>query len=381
MSALPSIEQPQLGRHSEAQAAADLYARHSGRIFGYCLGLLRNREEAEDAVQTTFLNAYRGLQRGVRPEFEVAWLFKIAQNVCRTRRETAWRRGRVEAVRDLDALQDTVAAPEHPTGQADALAQALRQLPERYQTVILLREWQGLSYKEIGERLELSEAAVEMLVFRARRSLAQQLEQVDEPRARALSVSSFVGFLKTLFGGAGLKTVVAAVAVTAAVATVSTESPKREKAPQQATPPAKLAPSPTVGTLRERSHSNPKRAFAPVGGDPRSKPPAARASAQGSESATRPAPTSGHAAPSSAHQPPGPSGQTLPTPPTAPPAVTVPSVSVPTTPAVTVPSVSVPGTPISTPAVAVPSVPLPPTPPLEVGTPDLPVSTPDLHLP
>ena len=65
------------------------YARHSQRIFGYCLGLLRNREEAEDAVQTTFLNAYRGLRRGIRPEFEAAWLYKIAQNVCRTRRETA----------------------------------------------------------------------------------------------------------------------------------------------------------------------------------------------------------------------------------------------------------------------------------------------------
>ena len=98
MSALPSIA-PQLERQPEADAAADLYARHSARIFGYCLGLLRNREEAEDAVQTTFLNAYRGLRRGIEPEFEAAWLFKIAQNVCRTRRESSWRRGRVETVR------------------------------------------------------------------------------------------------------------------------------------------------------------------------------------------------------------------------------------------------------------------------------------------
>jgi RNA polymerase sigma-70 factor, ECF subfamily len=181
VSALPSIA-PDTGRPVEADAAADLYARHSSRIFGYCLGLLRNREEAEDAVQTTFLNAYRGLRRGVQPDFEAAWLFKIAQNVCRTRRENAWRCGRVETVRDLDTLQDAVAAPEHANGQAAELTAALNALPERYRTIILLREWHGLSYREIAVETGLSEGAVEMLVFRARRALAEQL-QGDGARA------------------------------------------------------------------------------------------------------------------------------------------------------------------------------------------------------
>jgi DNA-directed RNA polymerase specialized sigma24 family protein len=50
-----------------------LFERHSGRIFGYCLRRLPNREEAEDAVQHTFLNAYRGLRQGVVPRSETAW--------------------------------------------------------------------------------------------------------------------------------------------------------------------------------------------------------------------------------------------------------------------------------------------------------------------
>jgi len=69
-----------------AAAAADLYKRYSPQIFGYCLHQLGSREEAEDAVQTTFMNAFRGLQRGIVPELESAWLFKIAHNVCLSRR-------------------------------------------------------------------------------------------------------------------------------------------------------------------------------------------------------------------------------------------------------------------------------------------------------
>ena len=66
-----------------AEAARELYERYRRQIFSFCLHRLGNREEAEDAVQSTFLNAFRSLQRGVAPEIEAAWLFKIAENVCR----------------------------------------------------------------------------------------------------------------------------------------------------------------------------------------------------------------------------------------------------------------------------------------------------------
>src|SRR5207237_396729 len=212
------------------------------------LGLLRNREEAEDAVQTTFLNAYRGLRRGIRPEFEAAWLFKIAQNVCRTRRESAWRRGRVEAVRDLDALQDIVAAPEHATGQATELTEALKRMPERYRTIILLREWQGLSYREIAAETGLSEGAVEMLVFRARRSLAENLEYADAPRGPVLSLSSALSVLKSLFGGAGVKAVAAAVVVTATAIAVSTAPPSAPLSPPAVSVPDVPVPGVSIPT-------------------------------------------------------------------------------------------------------------------------------------
>ena len=83
-------------RRPEADATRDLYERYARQIYAYCLHQLGNREEAEDAMQSTFLNAFRGFKRGVDPEFESAWLYKIAQNVCLTRQRSSSRRRRVE---------------------------------------------------------------------------------------------------------------------------------------------------------------------------------------------------------------------------------------------------------------------------------------------
>ena len=81
----------------DSHAAAALYQRHSGRVFGYCLSRLGRREDAEDAVQTTFLHAVRGLRRGVVPATEIAWLLGIARNVCLKRWESVGRRSRIES--------------------------------------------------------------------------------------------------------------------------------------------------------------------------------------------------------------------------------------------------------------------------------------------
>src|SRR5919204_3136858 len=93
--------------------AARLYERHRQRLLSFCAGRLGSRDEAEDAVQTTFLYAVRGLQRGVVPEFELAWLLKIADNVCRARRRSAWWRRRVDLEHELESLH----APARAEGE------------------------------------------------------------------------------------------------------------------------------------------------------------------------------------------------------------------------------------------------------------------------
>jgi RNA polymerase sigma-70 factor (ECF subfamily) len=206
----------------ESETAESLYQEHSGWIYGYCLRLLRSPEEAEDALQTTYLNACRSLNQGTRPRVGSAWLLRIAQNVCFARMRSSGRRGKLEQVQDIAILEETVAAPERSHEALMGLTDALCSLPERQREAILLREWQGLSYSEVGSRLGLSQAAVETLIFRARRSLAAALE---DPRKRerrttlrALDLGGLAAAIKGFFAGAGVK----AAALTVAAATTAT---------------------------------------------------------------------------------------------------------------------------------------------------------------
>jgi len=166
----------------EDEATRLLYERHQRKILSFCQHQLGNREEAEDATQITFMNAFRGLRRGTSPEFETAWLYKIAHNVCLTRRRNSYRRRLVEAPSDFELIEELVPAHEAESDELFGLTSALRVLPEQQRRALLLREWQGLSYREIADEMRLSQAAVETLLFRARRSLADAL--TAEPPVR-----------------------------------------------------------------------------------------------------------------------------------------------------------------------------------------------------
>jgi RNA polymerase sigma-70 factor, ECF subfamily len=167
-------------RCSAPQASVtDLHRRYARQIHRFCARQLGNREAAEDATQQTFINALRGLENGASLEFEAAWLFKIATNVCRNSIRSSFRRRRIEAPSDaLDNLDnlDNLASLEPETDALIGLVEALRDLPELQRRAVLLREWQGLSYKEIATVLAVSQSAVEMLLFRGRRSLAEALD-------------------------------------------------------------------------------------------------------------------------------------------------------------------------------------------------------------
>jgi RNA polymerase sigma-70 factor (ECF subfamily) len=124
-------------------ALAGLYRRNARHVYAFCLKWLRSREEAEDAVQTTFMYAWRGLGRGIIPTSEEAWVLAIARNVCRSAIDARKRR-EPEVARDPHVLEDTVAAPTHDDDVAQ-ISEALLELTEQQRRAILMREWQGLS--------------------------------------------------------------------------------------------------------------------------------------------------------------------------------------------------------------------------------------------
>jgi RNA polymerase sigma factor (sigma-70 family) len=233
LAAVPSIGRAHGVEGSQAPEAdftRALYEQYANQIFRYCLHQLGSREEAEDAVQSTFLNAFRGIKRGIVPELESAWLFKIAHNVCLSRRRSSWRRGRIEAPTDFEVVEELAPAPSRRADELIGFQDVLEQMPEQQRRAILLREWQGLSYREISEELDLSQAAVETLIFRARRSLAQGLEQpvpLQERRRAGRRAAGALGNLLAsaqswLVGGGAAVKVAATVAVVGAGTVVAT---------------------------------------------------------------------------------------------------------------------------------------------------------------
>ena len=245
------------------QLAEELFNEHHRRIYLYCLRQLGSPEEAEDAVQATYLNACRSLKDGFEPEAAQAWLFKVAHNVCLTRQRSSYRRARVERPHDLQAVQDVVAAPEIQGDELFGLDEALADLPEQQRHAILLREWQGLSYREVAVELGMTQAAVETLIFRARRSLASSLEQPVRARRRlmhSLNAGALFSSLKALVAGNIAASVATAVAVVASATALTAATVQRgDDFPTHAAPPvaASRAQGPKAHTPHTRLADRP----------------------------------------------------------------------------------------------------------------------------
>ena len=198
-----------------------MYAEYGDKIFRYCLGRLRSREEAEDATQNTFLRVCTALRKGTVPELEGPWLYKIAHNVCLSRRLGSSRRARVETPADLDALGERAVAHTPDADELFGLGEALAEMPSNLRRPLLLREWQGMSYMEIADALGVSHSAVETLIFRARRHLAQALVDPVKKTGRAVAsifnIRWLYGLLKSLGGGAGSGLVAGAAGIVVAI--------------------------------------------------------------------------------------------------------------------------------------------------------------------
>jgi RNA polymerase sigma factor (sigma-70 family) len=166
-----SMAVTETGRAAES-ALDDLYRRHGSAVYRYALAVLGNHADAEDVTQTTFLNAYRSLSQGVRPRKPANWLLTIASNAIKQSFRQKQARPH-EVVLDYE-IADKGGDEEGPT--VGELLAALSRIPAQQRQAIVLREFEGRSYAETAEILGISTSALETLLFRARRSLAEELE-------------------------------------------------------------------------------------------------------------------------------------------------------------------------------------------------------------
>src|SRR6187551_2548333 len=162
--------------HLASREVDDLYRRHGPDVYRYAYAVLGNHADAEDVTQTTFLNAYRSLEQGVRPRKPSNWLLTIASNAIKQRFRQDQARPRLVELDDRIAGHE--ADDDGPT-VGEVLA-ALSKIPPQQRQAIVLREFEGRSYTEIAEIIGVTTSALETLLFRARRSLAEELEHLNE---------------------------------------------------------------------------------------------------------------------------------------------------------------------------------------------------------
>jgi RNA polymerase sigma factor (sigma-70 family) len=177
------------------EAFEQLYRRYVKDVYHYALALLRNPADAEDVTQTTFLNAYRAFQRGEEIRKPQNWLIKIAHNAARTRYARMSRR--VKEV-PLEDHVDQLVLPEEEKPNVAGVLRALGRLPFNQRAALVMRELEGRSYLEIADTLGVSVAAVETLIFRARRSL-----RIRTAALRSILAVPLPGSLTSLVEGGG----------------------------------------------------------------------------------------------------------------------------------------------------------------------------------
>src|SRR5688572_1674893 len=158
-----------LVRLGHERAFEQIYDRHHRGILSFCRHMLGSRDEAEDAVQHTFIAAHRDLRSSNKPIHLKAWLYTIARNRClsmlRARREQV-------SIDDVEPATDGLAAEVQRREDLQDMLRDLHRLPDDQREALVLSELGALSHEEIAMTLGVRKEKIKALVFQARESLA-----------------------------------------------------------------------------------------------------------------------------------------------------------------------------------------------------------------
>jgi RNA polymerase sigma-70 factor (ECF subfamily) len=174
-------------RQGKLAAFQELVEKYQRRMFAVAYGILSNREDALDAVQEALIKAYRSL-----PDFKgessfYTWLYRITVNAAIDIARKAGRHEEVEFREELDVDEEKGDFPIAPVSENPAerlvrkelgelIERAILSLPVDQRTAIVLREMEGLSYKEIAEIMKCSEGTVMSRLHYGRKKLQELLE-------------------------------------------------------------------------------------------------------------------------------------------------------------------------------------------------------------
>jgi RNA polymerase sigma factor (sigma-70 family) len=198
-------------RAGDDRAFERLYERYHRRIAAYIYGMVNDYARAEDIAQDVFISALRRMRETERSIAFKPWIYEIAKNACidqfrRSRRaeEVSYDAEDGLGAADYGRLVTSGPTPDAAVDQKlslDHLCGAFGGLSETHHEILVMRELEGLSYREIGERLGMSRPSVESTLFRARRRLTEEYAELTSGercrRIQAIIATATAGTLGT----------------------------------------------------------------------------------------------------------------------------------------------------------------------------------------
>ena len=162
--------------------------QHAESLYSTALRMTRNKSDAEDLVQETYLRAYRGFEGFTEGPNLRAWLFRILTNAFINGYRAKQRRPRETELGEVEDLYLYKRLPTLSIGAEDELLslfpaaevrEAMENLPESFLLPVLLSDVEGFSYKEISEILEIPMGTVMSRLHRGRKALQEALYRFD----------------------------------------------------------------------------------------------------------------------------------------------------------------------------------------------------------
>lgn len=175
----------------DAEAFGEIVKRWERRIFALAFGMLGREEDARDATQETFLAAFRNL-RGFRGEAKVSsWLHRIAVNQCITRQRRAKVRNESALETEEEKHASSFAAPirfsparvVEGRETTEAVRLAVNTLPVELRQVVVMKEFEELTFKEIADALDLPLSTVKSRLYTALKQLEMRLQKFSKTEA------------------------------------------------------------------------------------------------------------------------------------------------------------------------------------------------------
>jgi RNA polymerase sigma-70 factor (ECF subfamily) len=165
-------------------AFVSLYNQHKAGVYGFVYKMLMDRQAAQDVTQDTFIRVYEHRERLVATRAFKSWLYTIARNRCLNYLR---KNGRLDPLGDSADELPGLRSPSADLERSDAIRfvnHVLARLSPEYREVLILREYQNLSYEDIAAVTRSTVSAVKSRLFKARRKMAALYREASgEPDA------------------------------------------------------------------------------------------------------------------------------------------------------------------------------------------------------